>query len=1057
MKENLFPNDEKSVSVNHHPLDISPFSRVHKGRTFGAEKLAETLAEIEKHLSQGFAAEVEERSFQILENYRIPLEVQARLNCFISQAFAMQGRFNEALEVLKPFESKDITGVFQIEQVETYAILLLEQGIAYANLNDSSKAISLLTLSQRIAEERDYIYLLVKIHTTFARVYRDSGEFSVSRSYVDKAVRCSLRVGDWRGNAEAQQVGATGYYQEGKTAEAVEHFQKAIQLIGTRPAPFLLGKIYSDISVVYWVLSRPAEGIESAKKALGLLEKTGNKYQTAIADNNLGINLLLSGDWQKAEQVLTRAIDSALEIEHSHLASFICSMGELNLLREDYEEAEALLNQSLTLSQNQEKKWFSVQILHFLTKCLLAQNKTSSAIAKAQETIRLCEKINENHYKQLTAFLLAESYFKLKKVSEAEDVLFAIEESRTENPVLQGNVARLRGMMALENSDRELAVHHFNRSLTIFETTGDLYHTALARQKLGAILVKSQPAQAKELLTAAEQVFRRLGIESKLQFTEELLAKLKTPAEVAASEHSIGSHLLMLRLIESISSREMLFRELVAILAQEGQSKKIIVADVRNESLFVAAASSKFTQPEAKSLLDKLAKANSKNNLDKLAAELNLSVFHLRAPNAQAAILFISPASGAMLADGSSLQPLLRVAELGMEVCAFRESTKDAPVLDDSNPLSTRNLMPNFIYSSKPMLDLVNEIQRIRTSDVTTLITGESGSGKELIARAIHIVSRRKDKVFVPFNCTAIPRELVEGTLFGYKKGAFTGADSDSEGLIRSANGGTLFLDEIGDLGLDIQPKILRFLQEGEVQPLGDKAPQTVDVRIVAATNMNLEEKVRQGLFREDLFYRLNVIRLSVPPLRDRRSEIPELVKYFLDTYSTRFGRKNLSVSPEAMSLLVAYGWQGNVRQLCNEVQRMVARAENGDKIGPGHISPEIRSAENGGLTLETNGNVQVFGFTEGVFSVQMEGKTLSQVVSALETQMIGESLQRHDNNVTQVAKDLKLTRRGLYNKLKRYGFRKKDEEEEDKVKGEQVEELEELETLEELEEGDEE
>lgn len=1015
MNENISPNIEKS-----RLLDVSPLSRIHKGRAFASEKLADFFAEIENHLIQGFAAEAEERCFEVLENYRHSLDIQARLNCFISSAFEMQGRFAEALEILKPFEDKDITRDLQIE---IYAALLLRQGAAYGNLNDSSKAISLLTLSQRIAEERDFIYLLVKIHTVFARVYQNLSEFSVSRNYVDKAIRYSRRVGDWRGAAEAFQVSASGYHQEGNSQEAVKTFQKGIQMVGSRSAPFLLGKIYSSISVVYWTLFRSQEGIESAKKAIGFLEKTGNKYQTAIAYNNLGTNLLLSGDWKKAEDVLTKAVDSALETNHAHLASFICSMGELNLLRGDYEEAEKLFNHSLTLSEEHEKEWYSVQILHNLARCLLAQNKTSSAITTAEETIRRCEKINENHFKHLTGVVLAESYLKQKKISEAEEILFKIEETEPESLPLQGCVARLRGSIALENKDEELAAHYFNRSLSVFDKTGDAYHTALADYKLGVTLAKSQPEKAEKHLTFAIETFRKLEVESKFRLAEAALAKLQNQPISIPQENSANSHLLMLRLIESISTRESLFREFAAVLEEEGKSKRLILAEVKHADLFIPCVFNNYAESEAKDLLDKLAKANANNELDDFAKEQNLSVSHLRASNTLPAILVVSPASGAVLADGSSIQPLLRVAELGMEVCAFRESTKEIPVLDDSNPLSTRNLMPNFIYSSKPMLDLVNEIQRIRTSDVTTLITGESGSGKELIARAIHIVSKRKDKIFVPFNCTAIPRELVEGHLFGYKKGAFTGADSDSDGLIRSADGGTLFLDEIGDLGLDIQPKILRFLQEGEVQPLGDKSPKKVDVRIIAATNMNLEEKVRQGLFREDLYYRLNVIRLYVPPLRDRRSEIPELVKYFLDTYSQRFGRKNLTISPEAMSLLIAHDWQGNVRQLCNEVQRMVARAESGDRIGPGHISTEIKPDGNIESKDETE-NIRIIGLTEGTYNVQTEGKSLDEIVTALEIQIITESMERNLRNISKVARELGLTRRGLYLKLDRYGLK---------------------------------
>jgi transcriptional regulator with GAF, ATPase, and Fis domain len=172
-----------------------------------------------------------------------------------------------------------------------------------------------------------------------------------------------------------------------------------------------------------------------------------------------------------------------------------------------------------------------------------------------------------------------------------------------------------------------------------------------------------------------------------------------------------------------------------------------------------------------------------------------------------------------------------------------------------------------------------------------------------LVSRAIHTISNRKDKIFVPFNCTAVPKELAEGHLFGFRKGAFTGAVTDSPGMIRAADGGTLFLDEVGDLPLEVQPKLLRFLQEGEVQPIGEKRPIKVDVRVIAATNMPLEEKVSNGSFREDLYYRLNVIRLRVPPLRERRSEIPTIISYYINHYSSRFGKREINVLPQTIDL----------------------------------------------------------------------------------------------------------------------------------------------------------
>jgi transcriptional regulator with GAF, ATPase, and Fis domain len=309
------------------------------------------------------------------------------------------------------------------------------------------------------------------------------------------------------------------------------------------------------------------------------------------------------------------------------------------------------------------------------------------------------------------------------------------------------------------------------------------------------------------------------------------------------------------------------------------------------------------------------------------------------------------------------------------------------------------------------------------------LVTGESGTGKELVSRAIHTMSNRKDKVFVPFNCTAVPKELAEGHLFGYRKGAFTGAVTDSPGMIRAADGGTLFLDEIGDLPLDVQPKLLRFLQEGEVQPIGEKRPIKVDVRVIAATNLPLEEKVADGTFREDLFYRLNVIRLRVPPLRERRSEIPPMVNYYINHYSARFKKLDVTFTPQTVDLLMVCDWDGNVRQLCNEVQRVIARAVDGEVITPDHLSPELKRSARPISTFSAGNRVVPIASYDAPALMPFrnigDGSTLEEAVSQLEMQMIKASLSRNNWNISRVAAELGLTRRGLYLKLSRYGIEK--------------------------------
>jgi transcriptional regulator with GAF, ATPase, and Fis domain len=360
---------------------------------------------------------------------------------------------------------------------------------------------------------------------------------------------------------------------------------------------------------------------------------------------------------------------------------------------------------------------------------------------------------------------------------------------------------------------------------------------------------------------------------------------------------------------------------------------------------------------------------------------------------------------------------LLRIVELGMDVCALRAGAQKGPSSPAQDTLAGASLMPGFIHSSPAMTRLVEEVHKIRSSDVTVLVTGESGTGKELVARAIHALSSRRAKVFVPFNCTAVPKELSEGYLFGYRRGAFTGAVTDSPGVIRTAAGGTLFLDEIGDLPLDLQPKLLRFLQEGEIQPLGEQRPAKVDVRIIAATNTDLEEMLASGRFREDLYYRLNVIRLRVPPLRERRSEIPSIVSYYINHYAAKFGRKDIQITPPAVDLLMVCDWPGNVRQLCNEIQRIVARAEDGAMLTPDQLSPELKR------TASPISPPTAAAALSAVPTSSPQNITLADALADVERRMIADALRRHNGNISRAARELGLTRRGLYLKLERHSL----------------------------------
>ena len=311
------------------------------------------------------------------------------------------------------------------------------------------------------------------------------------------------------------------------------------------------------------------------------------------------------------------------------------------------------------------------------------------------------------------------------------------------------------------------------------------------------------------------------------------------------------------------------------------------------------------------------------------------------------------------------------------------------------------------------MRELMESARKVAGTKINVLITGESGTGKEILARAIHNFSNRAQKPFVPFNCTAIPRDLLESQLFGHRRGAFTGADRDHAGLIRTARDGTLFLDEVGELGLDLQPKLLRFLESGEISPLGEPGPMTVNVRIIAATNANLDDAVRDGRFREDLYYRLNVVPLRIRPLRERRDEIPGLVNHFVERAAEEFHKGRLAVAEETLERLLLYRWPANVRQLQNEICRMVALAEPNSTLPPDAISEAILGAMPIFLPGPTNGRV---------IAVPLHDK-LMPTLARIECEMIKAAFREHHGKVDAVAKALGISRKGLYLKRQRLGL----------------------------------
>jgi transcriptional regulator with PAS, ATPase and Fis domain/tetratricopeptide (TPR) repeat protein len=780
---------------------------------------------------------------------------------------------------------------------------------------------------------------------------------------------------------------------------------------------------------VCWYLRRPHDGIAYLEKAINYYERTDHTTNAAIGYNNLGINLILVGKWERAHEVLKRALSIASEANENsaQVPTILESLGELQMLRGDLNEAKSLLERAVKLSIENSNKWYAVQAMRTLCRCLLAMNDTASALVKGEGALSLAERIGDRQAICESSLLLSEAYLQEGSTEECAALLQKVLVETADNSTdlsIAGETQRISGMLEFARGDATLAANHFGKCISIFEMLGDQYRTARAHYWLGRAHTSTSLERAKEHLSQAVRTFRELGALIDLERAEEALASLNktTPEhEERHSEASTLSQLLTLRLAEAVASRELLLRELAAVLHQETSAQRVVIAEAGEDGRPRVVVAHGCSNAESTRIAEGVVEVKTDAERMRFAADHNATVVQLKSMNAAPVMLFIAPRGQEVLPGGASIEPLLRVVELGMDVCALRARAKTGRDTQNTDTLAGASLMPGFIHSSPAMTRLVDEVHKIRSSDVTVLVTGESGTGKELVARAIHALSTRRSKVFVPFNCTAVPKELTEGYLFGYRRGAFTGAVADSPGVIRAAIGGTLFLDEIGDLPLDVQPKLLRFLQEGEVQPLGEQRPSKVDVRIIAATNSDLERMVAEGRFREDLYYRLNVIRLNVPPLRERRSEIPTIVNYYLNHYSAKFGRRDIQITPQAIDLLMVSDWPGNVRQLCNEVQRVIARAEDGTLINADHLSPELRHTS---VPIATRGaSVTPIGAAADAIAADASkhGMTLADALSELERRMISEALQKHNGNISRAARELGLTRRGLYLKLERY------------------------------------
>ena len=967
--------------------------------------LQPVLARASGLLERGRGSAAVELLEPLLQSRGLKRQDDLVIRAALAEAWLMQGAPERAATLLgrPPDQIRD-----PIPSALLATLWRLHGRVAYAN-GEQSRAIALHQRALKHAEAAHDSRGIGLAHFELVYCYQKVGDHAIVREHLTEAAAALHAAGDRRHLAQVHSVSGVMFAQQGRYDDATAALRNAERLATALGADDVLALTCMNQAAVAQLRRRYDQAIALAERAVALQENLGQPHRLAASLATLGQVYVKVGRLDPAEDALQRALGMAPEIRGPEIAGAIHdTLAQIALMRGDYERAADALTRAADAYGaygRQTSKWYEWSVRVIRARLGVRQGRADDALAQA-DAIVAAE--GAPPAERLDAELIAaEALLHAGRTADAAARIAAVEgriDPRT-TPGAWGEFLRLRGLLHARQDRPNEAYHDIAQSASVFDLVGERYQAAVSQFALGR-LARDAGARsiAERHFTEAREVFRALGSVRDLDEAERAIAAPMTGGSgIYLGSPADADDALVQRLVNASVLPDLLAHELAMAVREAVLADVAVVAVTPPGGDLRIVAFAGGDAGAARRVVTLGLEGGAYGAVPVVVRPLGRDGDGVRQ---------LMVASGRPWSDMAlrRLRMMAAVAHQGFELCTARERPGGAPAAVSERPLEP--LLAGFICASPSMQRVVEQVQRLQGNDLTVLITGESGTGKELIARAIHAGSLRSAATFLPYNCTTTTRELADSQLFGHRRGAFTGAVNDQPGLIRAAAGGTLFLDEVGDLPFDVQPKLLRFLEQSEILPVGDTRPQSVDVRVLAATNADLEQRVAEGKFREDLYYRLSVIRIHIPPLRQRRDEIPHLASFFLRESADRLGKPDVQLSAEVLSLFASYWWPGNVRQLRNEVQRAVALATPGSTVVPDQLSPD--------LTAEAPPAPGGSGATAPRLR---PGQSLAALVDEIERGQIEETLAKTGGNIAESARVLGLTRRGLYLKLKRLGI----------------------------------
>ncbi len=971
-----------------------------------AESFQPSMARAAAALQRGRGAEALDALAQALNSPGLRREDELAVRSAMAEAWLLRDDVTQAATVLG--RPPDVTR----ERISPARLSVLWRlhGRLAALRGDQSRAIALLGRALKQAELALDSRGIGLAHYALGVCYRQVGDPGIVREEATKAISALNAAGDRRHLALCHSLIGVVAAQSGQFDEAMAALRQAERLATAAHAEDVMALVCGNQANVALMRHRHDQALALAERALSLHEHAGSVHGLAVALASLGQICVRLGDLARAEQVLRRALEIRTPVQlHETTGAVFDTLAQIHLVRGEYDDAEECLQKASEAYGTyglEANRWYEWSVRLLTGRLALRRGLRADALRLAVD-IAATPGVPSADAIQ-AELLAAEALIGDGEVAEAErrlSLALAHLDPRA-TPGAWGDYLRLRAQVHLRHGHATDAYHDLAQSASVFDLLGERYQAALSRLALGRLIAEvGARSTAERYLLEAITVFEALGAAPDLEEAR-ASARLRPPAQTTGEYLTApgeADDVIVRRLVDAAVMPDLLALETASAFSEAASGDPAVVFLRAGGDETRVVSSTGCDAETAASLARAAARGNGQGR-----AELLVEPIGHEGEDERLALLASTRPIGQ--ATSRRLRMIAAVARQGFALCGTRERVAQPR---DAKALRTLDAaLPGFVCASAAMSRVVEQIERMQANDLTVLITGESGTGKELVAKAIHLGSPRGGGLLLPFNCTTTTRDLADSQLFGHRRGSFTGAVNDNAGLIRSAAGGSLFLDEIGDLPLEVQPKLLRFLEQGEIMPVGESRPQRVDVRVIAATNADLEQRVAEGKFREDLYYRLTVIRIHVPPLRERREEIPHLCALFLREACERLGKPDVQLNADALDLFSQHWWPGNVRQLKNEIQRAVALSGPDGLVGPEHLSPEFAArrdhAPTPGLPADDPSAARL---------------PLSLAVECLERDMIRNALDRSAGNISETARALGLTRRGLYLKMKRLGL----------------------------------